>query len=134
MAWRVDHAKFHLHRCRGADVGPTNLTFLNQIYQNINAGNGRILCTIVTKFSELADSFNSINCYSLGRSVQGFPESWGLKLRRPVTPKFSAPPSGETIRLISERLEVQESARGPLSPCQVRWVLDFACHQGSEKC
>ena len=38
-----------------------------------------------------------------------------------VSPKFSASPCGEAVRRIPNVLEVQERARGPLSPCQVRW-------------
>jgi len=50
----------------------------------------------------------------------GVLSSWGL-----VAPKFSAPPSGETMRQTPKALEVQERARGPLSPCQVWWGSDF---------
>ena len=32
-----------------------------------------------------------------------------------VSPKFSAPPSGETMRQTPKVLEVEERARGPLS-------------------
>jgi len=53
---------------------------------------------------------------------------WGL-----VIPKFSAPPSGETIRQSRKCFEVQECARGPLSPCQVWWGSDFTRRQGSQK-
>jgi len=35
-----------------------------------------------------------------------------------VTPKFSAPPGDETMRQTPTVSEVQERARGPLSPCQ----------------
>ena len=57
---------------------------------------------------------------SRGYGVIGVLSSWGL-----VTPKFSAPPSGETMRQTPKVLEVQERARGPLSPCQVWWGSDF---------
>ena len=40
-------------------------------------------------------------------------------MRGLVAPKFSAPPSGETMRQTPNVLEVQERARGHLSPCQV---------------
>jgi len=36
-------------------------------------------------------------------------------------PKSSAPHSGETMRQTRDVLEVQERARGRLSPCQVWW-------------
>jgi len=38
-----------------------------------------------------------------------------------VTHRFLAPPSGETMYQTLNVLKVQEHARGPLSPCQVRW-------------
>ena len=38
-----------------------------------------------------------------------------------VIPTYSVPPSGETMRQTPKVLEVQEHARGPLSPCQVWW-------------
>jgi len=51
----------------------------------------------------------------MGYGVMGVLSSGGL-----VTPKFSAPPSGETMHQTPKRfIEVQERARGPLSPCQV---------------
>ena len=40
-----------------------------------------------------------------------------------VFPKFSAPPSGETMRRTPKVLEVQLQER--LSPCQVWWGSDF---------
>ena len=50
-----------------------------------------------------------------------------------VTPKFSAPPSGETVRQTPKVLEVQERARGPLSPCHVWWGPDFIRRRGGQK-
>jgi len=48
-----------------------------------------------------------------------------LSWRGLVIVKFSAPPSGETMRQTPRVLEVQERAGGPLSPCQVWWGSDF---------
>ena len=42
-----------------------------------------------------------------------------------VIPKFLAPPSGKTMCQTPKVFEVQERARGPLSPCQVWWGTDF---------
>ena len=42
-----------------------------------------------------------------------------------VTPKFSVPPSGEIMRQTPNVLEVQERARGSLSPCQPLVGLGF---------
>ena len=65
---------------------------------------------------------------------------WNLAWRRGpfsppplVAPKFSAPPSGETMRQTPNVLEVQERARGPLSPCQVWWGLGFHPPPGWQK-
>ena len=49
------------------------------------------------------------------------------------TPKISAPPSGETMRQTPNVLEVQERARGPLSPCQVWWGSDITRRRGGQK-
>jgi len=57
----------------------------------------------------------------------------GFKLRGLVSPKYSVPPSGETMRQTPNVLEVQERARGPLSPCQVWWGWDFTRRQGGQK-
>jgi len=57
----------------------------------------------------------------------------GFKLIGLVTPKFSAPSSGETMRQTPKILEAQERARGPLSPCQVWWGSDFTRRLGSQK-
>jgi len=37
------------------------------------------------------------------------------------------------MRQTPKDLEVQERARGPLSPCQVWWGSDFTCHRGGQK-
>ena len=49
------------------------------------------------------------------------------------SPKFSVPPSGETMRQTPTVLEVQERLRGPLSPCQVWWGSDFTRRRGGQK-
>jgi len=50
-----------------------------------------------------------------------------------VSSKYSAPPSGETMRQTPNFLEVKERARGPLSPCQVWWGSDFTRRRGGQK-
>ena len=50
-----------------------------------------------------------------------------------VTPKFSVPPGGETVRQTPNLLEVQERARGSLSPYQVWYGSDFTRCRGGEK-
>jgi len=94
---------------------------------NINAPQRRIPCAIFTKFAEFvrlypfqdALAVKILLDFSKGygvTGVMGVLSWWGL-----VTPKFSAPPSGETVRQTPKVLEVQELARGPLSPCLVWW-------------
>jgi len=43
----------------------------------------------------------------------------GFKLRGTGFPQIFSAPSGETVHQTPKVLEVQECARGPLSPCQV---------------
>jgi len=57
----------------------------------------------------------------------------GVKLRESGSPKFSAPPSGKTVRQTPKSLEVQERARGFLSTCQAWWGLDFIRRRGGQK-
>jgi len=56
----------------------------------------------------------------------------GLSWRGLVILKFSAPPSGETMRQTPKVLEVQERARGPLSQYQVWWGSDFTRRRGGQ--
>ena len=51
-----------------------------------------------------------------------------------VTPTFSVPTSGETIRQTPNVFKVQERAPDPLSPCQGWWFSDFTRRWGGEKC
>ena len=65
--------------------------------------------------------------------LEGLWSYGGLKLRGFGSPKFSVPPSGETMRQTPKVLEVQERARGPLSPCQVWWGCDFTRRRVGQK-
>jgi len=65
--------------------------------------------------------------------LEGLWSYGGFKFRGSGYPKFSVPPSGETMRHTPEVLEVQERARGPLSPCQVWWGSDFTRRRGGQK-
>ena len=56
----------------------------------------------------------------------------GFKLWGSGFPKFSAPPSGETMRQTTKRFDVKERARGPLSPCQVWWGSDFISRRAAK--
>ena len=106
--------------CKDRGIGPQNWK--------------RIPCAIFTKFAEYVPRFRTRCllkfCWICSRSygVIGVLRWWG-----PITPKFSAPPSGETMHQTPKVLEVQEHDRGPLSPCQVWWGSDFTRSRGSQK-
>ena len=83
---------------------------------HINAPQGRIPWVIFTKFQD------ALAVKVLLDLLKGLWSYGGLILRGLVTPKLSVPPSGETVRQTFRRpnvLEMQERARGPLSPCQI---------------
>ena len=66
--------------------------------------------------------------------LKGLWSYWGFNLRGSACPKFSAPPSGETMHQRPPNVfEVKERARGPLSPCQVWWGSDFTRRRSSQK-
>jgi len=50
-----------------------------------------------------------------------------------VFPKFSVPPSGETMRQTPKSFRDQERARGPLSRCQVWLCSDITRRRGGQK-
>jgi len=83
---------------------------------------GRIPCAIFTKFAEVGNRFRMRQllkfCWICSRDygVMEVVSRQGL-----VIPTFSAPPSGETMRQTPKVLEVQEHARGLLSPCKAWW-------------
>jgi len=58
----------------------------------------------------------------------------GFKLTESGYPQiFSPPPSGETMSQTPKVLDVQEHARGPLSPCKIWWGSDFTRRWGGQK-
>ena len=63
----------------------------------------------------------------MGYEVMGVLSWWGL-----VTPKFSVPLAAKLCVRPPKVLEVQEHARGPLSPCQVWWGSGFTRCQDSQ--
>jgi len=65
--------------------------------------------------------------------LEGLWSYGGFNLRGSGSPKFSVPPSSETMHQTPNVLEVQERARGPLSPCQVWWGSDFTRRRGGQK-
>jgi len=88
---------------------------------NINAPQGHIPCAIFTKFAEFVRRFRMRSLLKFGWICSKSYGVMGVLSCRFWYPEFSAPPSGDTMRQTPNVLEVQERARGPLSPCQVWW-------------
>jgi len=63
--------------------------------------------------------------------IKGLWSYGGFSVEGSSFPKYSAPPSGKTMRWTPKVLEVQECARGPLLPCQVWWGSDFSLWVGT---
>jgi len=113
---------FTPHRCNGKGVGHQKLKFLLRFDQNVeykrSAGAYHLrdfhkICSVCTPFQ------TALAVKMWLESLEGLWSYGGFKLMGLVAPKFSWPPSGETMRQTPNVLEVQERARGPLSPCQV---------------
>jgi len=83
------------------------------------------ICRVCSPFQALVVKF-------LLDFLKGLWSYWGFKLTGSGYPKFSAPGSGETMRQTPKILQVQERARGPLSPCQILWGSDFTRHLGAK--
>jgi len=101
---------------------------------NINAQQGRIPCAIFTKFAEFVPHFRLRYAlkfrwiYSRRYGVTGV-LSWGVQLPQ----NFKRPLAAKLCVRSPNVFEVQERARGPLSPCQVWWGSDFNRRRGSQK-
>ena len=129
-------AKFHAHRCNDKGVGHQKLKFLLRFDQTVEYKRPlRIPCSIFTKFAQFVPHFRMRWVLkfrwicSMAYGVIGVLSWWCL-----VAAKFSAARSGETICIRPQKvLEVQERARGPLSPCQLWWGSDFTRRRDSHK-
>ena len=107
-----------------------NLTKL----QNINAPQGRIPCTIFTKFAEFVSRFRMRYLLKFGWICsRGYGVMEGFKLRGRVSPNIQRPLAAKLCVGPPKVLEVQECAQGPLLPCQVWWGSDFS-HPGVLLC
>jgi len=94
--------KFHPHRCNDQGIGPPKLKNfywdLTKMW-NINAPQGRILCVIFTSFAQNS-LYPVARCVSCQNSLDLLKGLWSygfLSWGGLVTPRFSAPPSGETM-------------------------------------
>ena len=95
---------------------------------------GGIPCAIFTNFAEFVPRFRARWVLkfgwicSRGYGVMGVLSWWGL-----VTPNFQRPLAAKVCVKPKNVLEVEERARGPLSPCQVWWGSDFTRRRDSHK-
>ena len=94
-------AKFYPHRCNDKGVGPPKLEFLLRFDQNVEYKRpaGAYPLRDFHKICRVCTSFQ----HSLGVKIwldllKGLWSYGGFKLRGSGSPKFSAPPSGETMR------------------------------------
>ena len=114
-------------------VGPQKLTFLLRFDQNVEykCPARAIPCAIFTK---VCTSFQDALAVKTWLDLlEGLWTYAGFKLMGSGYPKFSAPPSGETMRQTQKVSEGQECTRGSLSPCQVWWGSDFTRRWGGQK-
>ena len=130
-------ATFQPYRCNGKGIGSPKLTFLLRFDQNVEykrpawpypLRDFHKICRVCSPFQDALAVKISLWICSRGYGVMGV-----LSWRCLVIPKFSAPFRGETMRQTPKVLEVQERARGPLSPCQVWWGSDFIRRRGGQK-
>jgi len=129
-AWRNGPiAKLHPHWCNDKGIGPQNRKFYQISEYKCPTGvyflcNFYRICRVCTLFQD---------ALAVKIWINGLQSNGGLKLRGRISQEFSVPHSGETICWTLKVLEVQERARGPLSPCQVWWGLDFTHLWGGQK-
>jgi len=95
------HPKFHPHRCNGYGIGPPKLKFLLRFDQNVEykrpTGTHPLcdfheICRLCISFQDALAVKISLDLLK-GYGVMGILRRGGR-----VTHKFSAPPSGETMR------------------------------------
>jgi len=131
------HAKFHPHRCNDKDVGSPKLKFLLRFDRNVGYERpaGAYPLRDFHKICRVCTSFQDALCVKILLDLlKGlWSYKWVLSWGGLLAPKFSAPPSGETMRQTPNVLEVQERARCSLSPCQVWSASDFTRRRGGQK-
>jgi len=85
------------------------------------------ICRVCTPF------YDALAVKILLDLLKGLWSYGGFKLTWSGYPQIFSAPSGETMRQTPKVSEMQERARGPLSPCQVWWGSDFTRRQGGQK-
>ena len=130
------HVKFHSTLCNGKSIGPPKRKFLLKFDEPVEykrpTGAYRMhdfhkICRVSTPFQAALDVKISLDL------LEGLWSYGDFKLRGLLTPKFSAPRIGETMRQTPKVLEVQECVRGPVSLCHVWWGSDFTRRRRDQK-
>ena len=100
LACPLLHAKFHPHRCNNKGVAPQKLKFLLRFDQNVEYKRpaGAYSLRDFHKIRRVCTPFKDV----LGAKIwldllERLWSYWGFKLRGLLSPKFSAPPSGESM-------------------------------------
>ena len=129
-------AKFHPHQCKDEGIGPPKLKCLLIFDQNV-------------EYKRPAKAYRLHDFHKIYRICTSLQDALAIKVSLDLLkglwgygsfnstgsgyPKIYSAPGGETMRQTPNVLEVQERARGPLSPYQVWCVSDFTRRQGGEK-
>jgi len=85
------------------------------------------MCIICTSFQVALGVKMSLDL------LKGLWSYGGFNLRGLVTPNIQRPLAAKLCVILPKVLEVQERARGPLSPCQAWWGSDFTRRRGGQE-
>ena len=124
------------HRCNNKGIGPLKLKFLLRFDQNVEYKRTIGACPLLDfhKICRVCTLFrDALAAKMLLDLLKGLWSYGGFKLTGSGYPEIFSAPSGKTMRQTPNVLEVQECARGPLSPCQVWWGSDFTRRRDSHK-
>ena len=129
-------AKFQPHWSNDKGIGPPKLKFLLRFDQDMEykcpAGAYPLrdfhkICRIYTSFQDALSVKISLEL------IKGLWSYGGFKLMASGYPQIFSASSGETMHQTPKVFEVQERARGPLSPCQVWLGSNFTRRRGGQK-
>ena len=127
---------FASHGRHDKGIGPPKLKFLLRFDQNVEYKRPAWSYPLrdFHKISRIWTSFQDALAVKISLDLlKGLWGYGGLKLTGLVIHKFSAPKRRNYASDTTKVLEVQERARGPLSPCQVCWSSDFTRRRGGQK-
>ena len=131
-------AKFHPNRCHDKGIGPLKLKFLLRFDQNVEykrtigacpLRDFHKICRVCTLFRDALAAKMLLDLLKGLWSYEGFnfyvDRVW-------LSPYFQRSLVAKLCVRAGKFFEVQERARGPLSPCQVWWGSDFNRRQGGQ--